>query len=147
MYLAIMKSDTPENNSLEVLSCESACWTHLSQDFGSWRSKISANWLFADPRMPVLSLLAFQRSIVASRNRVVLVLPVALGHPRFGRQEAMPAVDQSIENDKILSPPKKIYLQISSIIVQLTRNNKYSLERRLLAPMQCDLKMAVKISE
>ena len=97
--------------------------------------------------MPVLWLLAFQRSNVASRNRILLVLPGALGHPRFGRREAMPTVDQCVEIDEILSPPKKIYLQISSIIVQLTLNNKYSLERRLLAPMQCDLKMTVKISE
>ena len=147
MYLAVVKSGTPENNLLEVLRCESVCWTHLSQDFGSCRSNISANWLFANPRTPVLSLLAFQRSNVASRNRVVLVLPGALGRPRFGRREAMPPVDQSIENDKILSPPKKIYLQISSIILQLTLYNKYSLERRLLAPMQCDLKATVKISE
>ena len=97
--------------------------------------------------MPVLSLLSFQRSNVASRNRVVLVLPGALGRPRFGRREAMPLVDECIENDKILSPLKKIYLQISSIIVQLTLNNKYSLEIRLLVPMQCDLKTTVKISE
>ena len=39
------------------------------------------------------------------------------------------------------------YLQISSILVQQTLNNKYSLERRLLAPMQCNLKTTVNILE
>ena len=137
MYLAIMKSGTPENNLLQVLRCrESACWTHLSQDFGSGRNNISANWLFVNPRMPVVSLLAFQRSNVASRSRILsLVFPGTnisanwlFVNPRMpvvsllAFQRSNVASRSRILN-LVLPGTKKIYLQVSSIIVQLTLNN------------------------
>ena len=143
-----MKSGIPENSLLEVLPCgESAWWTHLSQDYGSWRNNISANWLFFNPWMPVVSPLAFQWSNEASRSSNRLVLARILGRLCFDRWEVMPLVNQCVKKDEKLSPPKKLYLQISSIIIQRTLNNKYSLERRLLVLMQCDLKTTVKISE
>ena len=85
-----MKSSMPENNLPEVLCCpKSACWTHFSQAFGSWRKNISTNWLFVDPRMPVVSLLAFQRSSVASWSRILLNLVPRVFHLRTSRRKTL----------------------------------------------------------
>ena len=148
MHLAIMKSGTPENNLLEVLRCrESACWTHLSQDLGSWRKNISANWVFVNPRMPMVSLLAFPKIKCSFTKQNSSGFARDLG-PSTLRQTGGHATSRPMHRKrwKIITA-KEIYLEISSIIVQLTLTDKYSLERKLLAPMQCDLKTTVKFSE